>query len=115
MEPTQKVGLMERHETRKAEYYETRQKILKRIHEIRDLIVENPRPPKTQGHLNEIFKALRDGHKSTDINYIRICFSIILDHMISLDDKCNLAEDDRRLVLSMIDLQEAFEKGTDTS
>lgn len=113
---TTEVGLMERHETKKAEYYETRQELLRRIHEMRDLIVKSNPPAKTKGHLNEIFKAIRDGSKSTDPQYNFICFSIILDHIIALNNKLNLAEDDKRLESSMKMLQEAFEIGeTDTS
>lgn len=106
---TTKVGLLERHETKKAEYYETRQEILRRIHEIRDLVVKNNSPPKTKGHLNEIFKAIRDGSKSTDLDYHHICFSIILDHIIALNNKLNLSEDDRRLEDAMSDLWETLE------
>lgn len=93
-----------------SEYYETRQEIVRKIHEMRDLVLKN-QPPNTKGHLNEIVKAVRDGHKSEDLNYIRICFSIILDHILHLDETCNLSQDDDRLKGTMKALQEAFETG----
>ena len=98
------------------DHYENRQEIMRKIYEIRNLILlEQSNTPSTKGHLNEIFKAIRDGHKSDDLNYIRICFSIILDHIIHLSEKCNLNGDDERLLGSMKMLQDAFEKGTDTA
>jgi uncharacterized protein YqgV (UPF0045/DUF77 family) len=100
-------------------YYESRMEIMKKIHEASDLIIKM-NPPKTQGHMSEIFKAIRDGHKrSDDSEYVRICFSIILDHIIHLDEKCNLVVDDSRLLASMKQLQKHFEiysvKEPDTS
>ena len=92
-----------------SDYYETRMEIMKKIHEVRDLVVKM-NPPKTEGHINEIFKAIRDGHKrADDSEYVRICFGIILDHILHLDEKCNLVVEDSRLLASMKELQSQFE------
>ncbi len=102
-----------------SEQYETRMEIMKKIHELRDLVVKM-NPPNTQGHVNEIFKAIRDGHKrAEDPNYTRICFGIILNHIIHLDEKCNLTDTDLNLKLAMKRLEEQIEfyplKESDTS
>ena len=83
---------------------------------MRDIVVKS-QASETKGHFNEIFKAIRDGHRSNDTNYIRICFSIILDHIIHLDEKCSLYQDGEaeRLRASMKALQETFETGTEPS
>ena len=97
-----------------SDYYENRQEIMRKIYEIRNIILnEQQKNPHTKGHINEIFKAIRDGSKSSDINYIRICFQIILDHIVHLDDKCNLSQDDDRLKGTMKLLQQAFDEGSD--
>lgn len=99
-----------------SDYYETRQEILKKIHQFKDLLIKTPmNPPSMVGNLNEIFKAIRDGSKSDDINYVRICFQIILDHIILIDNKCDLTDGEGggRLKQSLEDLQKSLEIMTD--
>lgn len=89
---------------------------MKKIYEMRNLILEEQSAsPTTKGNLNEIFKAIRDGHKSNDVNYMRICFSVILDHIVHLDEKCGLSENDGRLKLALKVLQSDFEVYPGTS
>ena len=92
-----------------SDQYETRMEIIKKIHELRDLVIK-ANPPNTKGHINEIFKALRDCHRrAEDVEYVRICLGIILDHILHLNEKCNLVMDDSRLLASMKRLETHFE------
>lgn len=95
-----------------SDYYQTRQEIIKKIDEIRHLVSSND-IPNMIGHLNEIFKAIRDGAKSNDINYTKICFQVILDHIIYIDNKLDLTDGagGGRLRKSLQDLQADFEVG----
>ena len=68
--------------------------LLKKIHELRDMIIKTPKAPKTKGDLKMIYQCIRDGVLSKDENYKNICFIIILDHINQLDVKCGLSEDD---------------------
>lgn len=73
-------------------YYEERLKILQKIHEIRDIVCKQPELPKVDGHMDTIYKCIRDGIMSEDMEYKDLCLSIILDHMLHVDGKCGLSD-----------------------
>jgi hypothetical protein len=89
-----------------SDYYETRMEILKKIHDLRDLVIKTPGAPKTKGDLKMIYRCIRDGVLSKDENYKNLCFALILDHINQLDDKCGLSEDDERLKRGLRNMEE---------